>query len=92
VVVASVSFFSLADLDHFNFLRDVLFYLGGLAAITGIISDRKVYVYESALFLAYYFSYVAVACFVHYCGCRKTTSNVTSINEDENKSLLAKGL
>eukprot|EP01121_Diplochlamys_sp_Union-15-3_P016359 TRINITY_DN5549_c0_g1_i2.p1 TRINITY_DN5549_c0_g1~~TRINITY_DN5549_c0_g1_i2.p1 ORF type:complete len:495 (-),score=46.60 TRINITY_DN5549_c0_g1_i2:4-1287(-) len=70
VVVALVSFFSEANLDKANFIRDVLFYVVGLLVVAGITADKQVYVFESILFLVYYAAYVATASWYHYCGHR----------------------
>jgi Ca2+/Na+ antiporter len=51
-----VSFASDAYLDRKSFLRDTIFYLFGVVGVIIIVHDGQVHLFESIIFLGYYFT------------------------------------
>jgi len=66
VVVAAVSFASEAFLDRKSFLRDAIFYLFGVVGVIIIVHDGVVHLFESIIFLGYYFTYVEYSNAIHH--------------------------
>jgi len=57
VIVGSVSVVSSCSLEKYPFVRDVAFFMVGLAALFTITRDEKVYLFESILLLLFYILY-----------------------------------
>jgi len=88
-VVAAVSFASETYLDRKSFLRDAIFYLFGVVGVIIIVHDGIVYLFESVIFLGYYFTYVGIALAFNYCKCfGDQKSNLLLNEEGEKKNLL----
>jgi len=69
VVVAIVSMVRETALLKYSFLRDVLFYFGGVLGASLLINDGDITLWKALLLLAYYLLYVASALIMSYCRC-----------------------
>jgi len=84
VVVGSVGVIGKsAKVRAFPFVRDVLFYLVGLAFVFVLLWDGMVRLWESVCFLVYYILYVLFATIVHIWNTKRGRAIVVSAKSDE---------
>lgn len=60
VVVGMVALVSNAELEPKAFTRNILFLLGAIVGLVGIVYHRHVHLFEAMLFLLYYVVYLII--------------------------------